>query len=663
MGFLDTLREGVEERLGLTVLDRTEVVQLRENTDLLGQREAELDMVGWQAFNYGGGRPQEMRPERRQQIAARARTAYTEDPLAFREIEMTADFVFGRGVGIPRAKMQKVQKVIDRAWKDPNNEDKLTGFQAQRALVVDMKTSANIFITRYVKNGKIRVGFLPSDAVQQIICDPEDQHRDLYYQVTRRREEFDYENDQYVVTQEIGQGGGPKIEYWPHWRNVEIAKREREERNEPALKEPPKDKLKTDVGVYHVRMFRWSESRFGISPFARHIRFLSAFNKFLETRITMAQASAAFIARKSVKGTPRQITRVAANMVSQMGELGQQQAPPRFDPMANYPTNPMAGGIQVEDSNSRTEALSLNSGASQAAQDAQVLRSPISAASGWGQHMIGDASNANLASATTLELPALLMTRSWQEMFREMYGWFTDSAIEAAVQNGEFPDMVIPDDSAKGSEEGTKLTEAQWEFVKHSSVPRGKPLPDLRLWEDEDLELAKIRTGLDFDYEFTMPYPLRREMGEVTSLAQSTLDMFDPDRKNRDLMRTVANYLFAQAFEMENAAKVTDEVFPEEEDQSDAAMQAQPNAPVPPAPAVAPTDANGSVYGENRASTAPEDVAQASEWLPPELRPKLQDFTVALAKDFDNQVGAHAILAAAKLGGNGAGPVNPDEAT
>lgn len=666
MGFIQSLREGVEERLGLTVIDRAEALELRENTDLLAQREAELDMVGYDSFNYAGGRPQEMRYDRRQRVAARARTAYAEDPLAFREIEMTADFVFGRGVGVPRAKSKKLQKVIDRAWKDPNNQDKLTGFEAQRALVVDMKTQANIFITRYTQNGRIRVGFLDHDTVETIVSDPEDRHRDLWYLVAKRIEDWDFETDTYAVSSAITEAGRRKIEYWPHWRNVEIAREERKERKETALKEPPDEKLVKDVGVYHMRMFRWSESRFGISPFTRHIRFLSAFNKFLETRITMAQASAAFIARKSVKGTPRQITRVATNMVAQLGELGQQQAPPRFDPAASFPSNPMVGGIQVEDAMSRTEALSLNSGAGNAAQDAQVLRSPISAASGWGQHYIGDASNANLASATTLELPALLMTRSWQEMMDQMYRWFTDSAIEAAVRNGEFPDTVIPDGEAKGTTADT-LSEAQWEQIEWCSPEaRKKPITELRLWEEEDLEVAKVRTGLDFDYEFTMPYPLRREMGEVTTLVQSTLDMFDTDRTNRDLQRVLMNYLFAQAYEIDNPAKLVEEVMPEEAD----APPVDPNATPPPdpnaqtVPPPAPTPADASQYGEVTKATAPEDVPMAqAEWLPPELRAKLSDFTVDLTKGFDNDVAAHAILAGAKLGGNGAGPVNPDEAT
>jgi hypothetical protein len=52
------------------------------------------------------------------------------------------------------------------------------------------------------------------------------------------------------------------------------------------------------------------------------------------------------------------------------------------------------------------------------AQTAQIVRSPIAAAAGFGQHYLGDSSDANLATASTLELPATMRVQSWQQYLR-----------------------------------------------------------------------------------------------------------------------------------------------------------------------------------------------------------------------------------------------------
>jgi hypothetical protein len=94
--------------------------------------------------------------------------------------------------------------------------------------------------------------------------------------------------------------GRPKVRYWPHWRNVDDARSEREMSDttgEVPLEEPPPDKLAKGV-VYHVAINQVGEQLRGNPPWARSLRFFTAMNVLTEAHVTMAQAASTFIARR-----------------------------------------------------------------------------------------------------------------------------------------------------------------------------------------------------------------------------------------------------------------------------------------------------------------------------------------------------------------------------
>lgn len=641
---IDTL----EDRTGFTVRQVDRVQQLEVAESELGARNAQLEDLAANVFDYFGGQPNEIRLDRRKVLFQKSRIAYTHDPLAFREIELTGDFTLGRGVSQPRAKDDEVQKVIDEAWQDPNNLQKLTGYDAQRALVVDLKTQANLFVTYYARGGYVRVGLLPADCVTDIVTDPEDRLRPLYYVERKPKQEWDFQQDQWkpLPEQERGPDGGLKATYYPHWQNVEDAKKEREQNNEEPLDEPPTDKLaKNEAKVYHLRIHRWSESQFGIPPFARSLRFFSAMNRFTETRVKMAEASAAFIARRVGKTTPTGVMKLASSMVDQLSELGTTS---RRDVDGNYPDpnlNPRVppGSILTENDTMRTESLSLNSGAGQAATDGQIIRAPIAAASGWGQHYLGDASSANLSSATTLELPALLNTASWQERFEQLFRWFTERVIEEAIKAGRLDGGP-----------GVKGEDGQPVQASDESARR-----DFRLYEASEFELAQQATGRDLSYEFTMPNPQQRGMPDVVALVTEVAAQFDPQGANIPLRRALLQFLFTQAMEVEDVARVVKEVVPDD---------AQPTGtpPVPPGslgpdgtpllPGQQPGEsaAQRRQYGENKRSQPADQVAkqmQQLEWIPEDLRQSVLDHERELEKGFE-EVTVSAVIGASSLNGD-----------
>jgi hypothetical protein len=150
-----------------------------------------------------------------------------------------------------------------------------------------------------------------------------------------------------------------------------------------------------------------------------------------------------------------------------------------------------------------------------------------------------------------------------------MYRWFTDRAIEAAVKSGRL-----------GGAEGFEGE---------------KPLAEMRLHEAEDRAAMEKRTGKDLSYEFSMPFPGRRQLPDVTTFVTQMCTSFDPNGVNIPFRKV---------------------------------GRSDPGAP-----------------------------AQAA-WIPEELRALVQEFEVDTGALFDQLVGSPAMAAALQLtaaGSNGHG--------
>lgn len=655
---MPTLRERLttelEKRTGLTVTEVASVKVLEATAEQFRQFRDEAGEMAYWALDYFGGRPQEMVAERRQRLAQRSRIAFLHDPLAGAEADLRANFSFAGGVNLPQAKDERVQAIIDRAWKDPNNVEMFTGYSAHRRASNSLLTQGELFDTLYVRGGNIRVGKLDPDLVTNIVPDPEFRLRPLYYISTRRRFRWNTELDQPEFDVEFVQGR-PKVTYYEHWRNVADAERERlgdfGKTLEP-LPEVPEEKQ--DPGgalVYHTAINQLDEQLRGNPPWARTIRFYSAMNEFTEARVSMAQAASTFIAKRTQMGSSQsELVRSAGAVLSQTGELGTQSFSEggSLDPSlggGQVPGGPYAhaaapGSWWAENERSKLESLSLNSGAAAAAQDAQIIRAPLAAASQFGQHYLGDAGNANLATATSLELPTLMAVLAWQLIFEERDKWFTDRAIEAAVHAGELGGVVGPED-----EMGT------WS---------GKPLNEMVLSEDsaDKAEMEK-RTKVDLSYSFSMPYPGRRNLPDVTASVVGVLTVGEAMlMENEAFMEQTLLFLFTHGWQLDDpqeaVAQVMEKYAAQIKERQQMAQQIATQGGVGPgAPAPNLSGGPSPVGGSPAGATAPKNEMGASResWIPEELRVPTAAHARSTADLFAQVVELPAVAAAAGLNG------------
>jgi hypothetical protein len=547
--FLARASEVLTNWSGLAVTEAEELDVLRERSEGFGELANFAEDLADRALDFAGGgeyAPREAKIENRRRLARRSRTALVHDPIAGSEANLRANFAFGKGISKPKAAEKKVQEIVDRAWMDPVNQKKLTSYQAQRKRSNDLITSANLFLGFIEHNGRIHVVFLEPDEVTDIVSDPDDDEIPLYYVTRKRKQDWDFFQDmpKPVLGYEM-EGGRELVFYFPHWRFVEEQMSWAEETGSEQPKLPPPEK-RGDAWIEHVAINQIGRTHFGIPPWARTLRFFSAMNQLTEAQVAMRQGAASIIAQRIRRGGPKDVQRAAAGVLNMVGEFGAARFGRRAEPQnAGIGTEPQvgkppvpAGSWLTSNEGERLEAVNLSSGASQAAQDAQIVRAPLAAASGFGQHYLGDPSSTTLAGGTTLELPTLLEVSSWQETFEGLYRWFIDRSIEAAVRAGQLGGLV-------GTQRGD-----------------GRSLADLRLPEDK-AEMEK-RLGVDLSYSFEMPYPGRRNLPDVVAAIVAVASGFDPMGVDKPLRRNLLDFFARHGLLTEDPAKWVEEALPEE---------------------------------------------------------------------------------------------------
>jgi hypothetical protein len=131
---------------------------------------------------------------------------------------------------------------------------------------------------------------------------------------------------------------------------------------------------------------------------------------------------------------------------------------------ARWSTPPTPGSIAVEHADVGIEAIQASPNAPEAADDGRQLLMQIAKNFGLAEYFLGDGENANLASATRQQLPALvrfedhqrmLLMELWEPMFRKV--------IQHAVDDGRLPLLLEKHD---GNGEPIKGVDGELEMIE-----------------------------------------------------------------------------------------------------------------------------------------------------------------------------------------------------
>lgn len=575
------LVEVVEDRTGYKLADskHVELLEAEARDKRLLQRD--LDLLAWTALNEAPGGAKDLKHEDRIKLSRKAQYVWERDPQAGAIVRLHNDFVFGRGLPKPKCHDPKVQEIVDEAWDDPDNQRILTSTEAQEALGVDLCLQANVFPLLFDDgaDGKVKLGLLDFETVEDAVRDPNFRQRILYYKATVVEYAWDYKEDRPVTKTALQEGGKPKVVYYEHWENVQVA-----EEQGQTVQKPPASKLGAGR-VYHLRINRTSEMAFGVPEFRRLINWFNAYNAFMEARVDMAQAAAAYIMKRKVDGTKSQLEKMATQMLSRRSDLG---ASSINDPSGgDIMRGPAPASILAETKGVTHEDFSLNTQSGNALQDGQMIRAQISAGQ-FPQHYLGDVGNANLATATSMELPVLKHIENRQEAFEGLFRWFIDRVIEKAIEDGKLPEDLTPEEldekrrreeleknkgkkpeeeqpfgAAQPEDQQYAMLQAHQEEVPEGEVPEDAPANGkVPAKAEADEELPEEDTKRDLGYDFSMPNPIRKMLTDLVTAISNIAKTFDPNGTNVELSRALLTIALGEGLEVEDPAALVERIFP-----------------------------------------------------------------------------------------------------
>jgi hypothetical protein len=402
--------------MAITPRDRLELLEASDRERRSLQRD--LDLLAYTALDYAGGQPQELKAVERRKLAQKARVVWMRDPLAGASIDLMNDFTFGRGLGSRRRRTRPCRRFWTRRGTIPTTR-RSSPRSGPGALGTDLSLTANVFLKVFDDgdDGKVKLGLLKNDLVEDVVRDPEVPQRILWFVArptsrsgtTRRASPYTTANPHVPNTD------GKKV-YYPHWRNVDADGRGGRER--------ASGRSRTCRPATRSATARSSTSRSTARrtwPRAPDDGSAAALVQRLQPLHGCAGGH---------HGGERRLRDEAqgqghAGAASEDGDAGALAGgaswAARAIPM-RLAGGPARRAFWSRTRRSRTRTSTSTRTRRQAAQDAQMLRANVSAGTRFPQSYYGDASNSTLATATSLELPVLKAVESRQEKFEAACG-------------------------------------------------------------------------------------------------------------------------------------------------------------------------------------------------------------------------------------------------
>jgi hypothetical protein len=201
--------------------------------------------------------------------------------------------------------------------------------------------------------------------------------------------------------------------YYADWRCDDEDLALLAEQPDPSSKGKIGDKIEKDVVVYHMAFDTLLKRGNGLLFCA--LDWSKEHRRFMEARVAITQALAKFAWKGKIKGGQSIMNQIQAKLQSSYAQSGAYQ-------VERHPPNAPAGtwlenaGVDLEP----VKRFNI-SGGLEAMTDKRSLLHMICAATGIAEHYFGDAANANLATATAMELPMLKMFQSYQALWTDAY--------------------------------------------------------------------------------------------------------------------------------------------------------------------------------------------------------------------------------------------------
>jgi len=362
---------------------------LKDIQETLTLQQRQLEDIGW--INIGEiGTESQMLGYKIDYVIKRCRLYFYKSPLAGHWVTLITSFVFGNGIGVPKAADDKIQDVLTEFWEDQDNQGVMTSFDSQIKLCNKLQYEGNLFfLLTDDEEGNVRVRILDSLAVVDIIKDPKDSMRTLFYKVKLPNRRYDFSTDSYGMNEN-------KVFYYPDIWNLDFE-------NQGV----PTNKLVPGAKIFHVKINCDVNDKFGVPTLFRGLDWIKAHKDMAEDVATLIKSLSQFAWKKKIKGTAAKVKSIAGQMRSN-------------DDLSNIRRT--AGRTQIENEGVDLKSVDVKTGGVKIGTDGmKSMQLMVSAASGIMYHYFGDPATGNLATAKTMELPMVKMFEGWQRIWESIY--------------------------------------------------------------------------------------------------------------------------------------------------------------------------------------------------------------------------------------------------
>lgn len=325
-----------------------------------------------------------------QQIMLITRLYKIKNPLIRRGIEISALYVFGRGMEIS-SDDEDANEVIQACFGNPKNAAvlSLNAFMQHEDATW---TDGNIFFIPFTdeKTGEVLWRTIEATEIQDIITEPGDHAIPMLYHRRWIAHEFNQETG---VQQDVPREAWyPAIE-WDAPAGYTV-------KGQPIEKEP----------VLHFKVGGLPKWHFGCPLAYPAIDWARSVRRFLENWATITDALAFFSWQVETQGGAPAIAALKQTFATTLANDGTQ--------IETNPT-PTSGGAWISGPGNKITPMKT-AGATTGPEECRRLVLMLCAAFGWPETFFGDASTGSLATAQSLDRPTELKIMAAQERWREV---------------------------------------------------------------------------------------------------------------------------------------------------------------------------------------------------------------------------------------------------
>ena len=379
------------------------------------------DSPGWGSLTSSLGMnfmPHDYDPGKVQEIYADALEAWRKNPIAWRTIAVTTNYIVGDGLQIS-SPHKPLDRFIAAFWSHPKNQ------MSQRldSMADELSRAGDLFVLlfRNPQDGMSYIRFITKDRITRIETAPNDWETELSYHELRS---FPPSPPGRAAG---GEGAGDEGQIWLS-------------PDHPAA-------AGASAICLHYSINRPIGALLGESDLTTMLPWLLRYSRMLEDRVRLNWAMRSFLWFVTVPS-------------ARVPEKREQ-----------YRNPPEAGSIVVKDDSETWEPNAPLLRGNDAAKDLQAVRGMIDAGSGFPPHWRGDAGDISLATAQAMQGPTERHLRRRQTQFTWMLCDILYHAYQRAVEIGyqrplpktysgyaELFDLVIPDISRWDNESLAKAS-------------------------------------------------------------------------------------------------------------------------------------------------------------------------------------------------------------